>query len=71
MFHIRFRELSSTFIKLCDLVDLAKKKVEDEIAKLSDEIADLEKTESEARLLGLVCKQDPAISSCIVVKRKR
>ena len=49
-----FRELSSTFIKLCDLVDAARKKVENEISKLSDEIADLEKTENEARLLGLV-----------------
>lgn len=49
-----FRELSSTFIKLCDIVDAAKKKVENEISKLSDEIADLEKAESQARILGLV-----------------
>jgi hypothetical protein len=35
-------------------VDAAKKKVENEISKLSDEIADLEKAESQARILGLV-----------------
>lgn len=53
-FPVYFRELSSTFIKLCDLVDAAKKKVENEIAKLSDEISALEKIESQSRLLGLV-----------------
>ena len=57
-FHNYFRELSSTFIKLCDLVDAAKKKVENEISKLSDEIADLEKIESQARLLGLVSQSN-------------
>ena len=51
-FSTSFRELSSTFIKLCELVDAAKKKVENEISKLSDEIADLEKIESQARVLG-------------------
>lgn len=46
------QELSSTFTRLCDLVDSAKKKVEREISYLSDEISALGKTENEARLLG-------------------
>ncbi|XP_028394078.1 mitofusin-2-like [Dendronephthya gigantea] len=46
------QELSSTFMRLCDLVDAAKKKVESEIAKLSDEISNLEKIENQARILG-------------------
>ena len=39
-------------MKLCDLVDAAKKKVESEIAKLGDEISNLEKIENQARILG-------------------
>ena len=34
------------------MVDSAKKKVEDEISNLSEEISALEKIENEARLLG-------------------
>ncbi|XP_046850418.1 mitofusin-2-like [Xenia sp. Carnegie-2017] len=49
-------ELSSTFAQLCYKVDAAKKKEENEISKLSEDITDLERIESQARLFSLVTK---------------
>ncbi|XP_046850405.1 mitofusin-2-like [Xenia sp. Carnegie-2017] len=45
-------ELSSTFVQLCYKVDAAKKKVENEISKLSEDITELEDIESQAHLFG-------------------
>ncbi|XP_046850404.1 mitofusin-2-like isoform X2 [Xenia sp. Carnegie-2017] len=46
------RELSSTIAQLCYKVDAEKKKVENEISKLSADITELEKIESQAHLFG-------------------
>ncbi|XP_046851045.1 mitofusin-2-like [Xenia sp. Carnegie-2017] len=47
------RELSSTFVQLCDKVrEVNRRQVEDKISQLSEDITDLEKIESQARLFG-------------------
>lgn len=58
-----FREMATTFARLCQQVDVTQKNLEKEIARLSKEIDQLENIQSHSKQLRWVCMLLPRANS--------